>query len=191
LADRKTAHMLRLHLMYGPAFRIRDVDSLLSFGAEYGRMHGFSGALHTELLPPPPGLGEPVRVTEATLGGGAVLRGRTANRPLFGSIGLTAGIRIHRAHTDAGVSHRVDPDLRLPIQGSWTIRVVGLSLSVVQAYSFRNREYESRGSIVWHRSAYRICLLLGLHFDVVTRGRDGRRSPKGPDPNAPRARRTP
>jgi hypothetical protein len=179
--DKKTAHMVRMHLMFGPLMRIRDVDPVIAAGVEYGRMHGFSGAFHTTFIPAERNRAAGVPgVTEASMGLGAVARGRL-KRPLYGSIALTVGIRIHRAATDNGVLHRVDPDFRLPIQGAWTIRGVGLSFAVVQGYSVRSREYERRGNVLWRRSAYRVGLLFGLHWDVMTRGKaaaDGARPPR-------------
>ena len=174
LPDRKTTWMVRWHFMFGPQWRIRDVDPVLATGVEYGKMHGLSGAAHLTFVPPRRAQlfeDDPeVAVTEGSLGVGLVLRGRTRNRQLYGSIGLLAGMRVHRAKTEDGLVHRLDPDLTLPIQGAWTIKTVGLSVALVQGYSFRSREYESRGEILWSRPAYRVGLLLGLHVDVPTRG---------------------
>jgi hypothetical protein len=178
----RRAHVVRVSLAFGPAWRIREVDPLLTAGVEYGRAHGFSGVFHASLIPRERRRPSAVpAVTEATMGVGAVARGRL-KRPLDGSIGLTAGIRIHRAATDIGVMHRVDPDFTLPIQGAWTIRGIGLHLAVVPGYSVRARAYESRGEVVWRRSAFRVGLLFGLHWDVIVHrnaaegsGRTGRR----------------
>lgn len=161
------AHIVRASLAFGPAWRIREVDPLLTAGVEYGRAHGFSGVFHASLIPRERRRPSAVpAVTEATMGVGAVVRGRL-KRPLDGSIGLTAGIRIHRAATDIGVMHRVDPDFTLPIQGAWTIRGIGLHVAVVPGYSVRARAYESRGEVVWRRSAFRVGLLFGLHWDFM------------------------
>jgi hypothetical protein len=166
--DRKTAHMVRIPLLFGPVWRIRPTDPLLMTGVEYGRMHGFSGAFHLSfVLPRPKSSDERVRVLDTSLSVGPVLRGRL-RRPLYGSIALTLGIRIHRAATDTGVVHRVDPELRLPIQGAWTFAKVGLSLALVQGYGFRARAYEQRGEVLWRRAAYHVGLLLGLHLDLLT-----------------------
>jgi hypothetical protein len=178
----RDAHVVRVSLAFGPAWRIREVDPLLTAGVEYGRAHGFSGVFHASLIPRERRRASAVpAVTEATMGVGAVARGRL-KRPLDGSIGLTAGIRIHRAATDIGVMHRVDPDFTLPIQGAWTIRGIGLHVAVVPGYSVRARAYESRGEVVWRRSAFRVGLLFGLHWDVIVHrdaaegsGRTGRR----------------
>lgn len=168
LGDRKRAHMVRVSLAFGPVWRIRDLDPVIATGVEYGRMHGFSGALRATFAPPERNRGLDVPgVTEGSLALGAVVRGRVKARPLYASVGLLAGIRIHRAATTIGVVHRVDPDFQLPIQGAWTIRGIGLSVTLVQGYSVRQRTYESRGRSVWHRSAYRVGLLFGLHWDVM------------------------
>jgi hypothetical protein len=168
--DPKATYMVRMHAMVGPQWRIRDIEALLSLGVEYGKMSGFSGALHVTMIPPPPrnDFERTVRVLESGLAAGAIARGRL-KKPLYGSIGLLVGIRIHRAATDDQVVHRVDPDLVLPIQGAWTIKKAGMSLALVQGYSFRDRAYESRGEVLWRRSAYRVGLMFGIHLDLTTR----------------------
>ncbi len=169
--------IVRVSLRFGPMFRVRPIDALLSADATYGRVHGFSGLFHAGFVPPRSKdfVTERVAVTEGSLGAGALLRGRHATKDLSASVGLTAGIRIHRAHFDDQTLHRVDPDLRLPLVGSWTIRKIGLNLALVQGYSFRTREYETRGNAAWRRNAYRIAVLLGLHLDLLTRRRDRKR----------------
>ena len=177
IPDRKDT-IVRVSLRFGPVFRVEPIDALLSADATYGRVHGFSGLFHAGFIPPRSGDFNPQRVlvTEGALGAGALLRGRHKTKDLSASVGLTAGIRIHRAHFDDQTLHRVDPDLRLPIVGSWTIRKIGLNLALVQGYSFRTREYETRGNAAWRRNAYRIGILVGLHLDLLTKRRDRKRS---------------
>ena len=129
-------------------------------------MQGVSGSFHTSIIIAPDR--DFVRAIDLPIGFGAVLRGRLRKRPIYGSVGLSAGILVHRAQTVDQLIHRVDPDLRLPIRFAWTVARVGFTLALVQGYSFRNRSYVRRGLPVWERSAYRIGLDLGLHFDVVT-----------------------
>jgi hypothetical protein len=164
--------MLRANFLLGPMFRGREVDAVLAAGLEYGRMHGVSGALHGAFTPPHPRQFFDTRqviVRESALGAGPILRGRPrrVDWPVYGSVGLTVGIRIHHADTGTGVVRRVDPDFRVPIQLAWTMANVGLSFALVQGYSIRTREYESRGVVQWGRSAYRIGLMFGLHWDMI------------------------
>ena len=170
----RTTLMTRLDVLFGPVFRVRRVDTLISTSLEVGRMSGFSGTVHLELIPATQRF--VVRALDVPIGVGAVLRGRLPQKPLYGSVGLTAGILIHRAETDGRVLHRVDPDFRVPIRFAWTIASLGISVALVQGYSFRNRSYESRGSIVWARHAYRIGVAIGLHWDKIVGSGKARRA---------------
>lgn len=172
----RTDDIVRISLRFGPVFRVRPVDALLSADTTYGRVQGFSGLFHAGFVPPRSRDRRDDRViaTEGSLGAGAALRGRLENKDLSLSLGLTAGLRIHRAHFDDQTVHRVDPDLRLPIVGAWTIRKVGLSMALVQGYAFRTREYETRGNAAWRRTAYRISVSIGLHLDLLTKRRNRR-----------------
>jgi hypothetical protein len=178
--DPRKALIVRLDMLVGPVFRIRRVDTMANVGVELGRKHGFSGTFHTEMIVASDR--NNVRVFDVPLGVGAVARGRLRNRGLYGSVGLTAGILVHRAAmTEPGtfedrVIHRVDPDFRLPIGFGWTASSVGVSLAILQGYSVRSRTYERRGAEIWHRHAYRIGLLVGLHFDISTDRTHVRRS---------------
>lgn len=173
--DPTKPRLLRLDLLFGVAWRLEPINVALSTSAEYGRMQGFSGSFHTGLHVSPDR--NVVRVIDAPIGLGAVYRHRFGKRPLYGSVGLSGGILIHRADTDTeqGVIHRVDPDLRLPLRLAWTIQGVGVSVAVVPAYSVRERSYERRGARVWNHHSVRIGLLFGLHWDIV---RDRPRLPR-------------
>jgi hypothetical protein len=164
--DRKSTLMTRLDFLVGPVWRLQRVDTMLTTNLEVGQMHGFAGTFHTELIV---AIQEDniVRALDVPIGFGAVARGRLRNKPLYASVGLSAGILVHRAGTDADVFHRVDPDFRLPIRFAWTIAGLGISLAVVQGYSIRRRSYERRGVEVWARHPYRVALLIGLHWDKV------------------------
>ena len=121
-----------------------------------------------------------VQALDFPIGVGAVARGRLRKRPLYGSIGLSAGVLVHRAKTEAGLIHRVDPDFRLPIRFAWTGATAGLSVAIIQGWSVRSRSYERRGAAIWSRTPYRIAFVLGLHFDLMagrakTRSSSGRR----------------
>lgn len=161
----KATLMTRLDVMVGTIWRTRQLDTILGTNLEVGQMHGFSGTFHTELIIATQR--DVVAALDVPIGLGAVARGRLRNKPLYGSVGLSAGILVHRASTGGNVLHRVDPDFRLPIRFAWTIANVGISVAVVQGYSFRSRTYESRGAVVWQRDAYRVGVMLGLHWDKV------------------------
>lgn len=137
----------------------------MSFGAEIGPMRGFSGVFATAVLADPRRTS--VKAIDVPIGGGVLFRGRLPRRPLYASIGLTAGLLVHRAKTERGLHHAIDPDLRLPIRFAWTIATVGVSLAIEQGYSFRDRDYSRRGAVVWSKGAYRIGFMIGLHLDVV------------------------
>jgi hypothetical protein len=175
--DFKRLRMVRLDLVFGPMWRIRRVDTMVATSAEFGRIHGFSAAFHTAVIVDTQR--EVVRAIDVPIGFGAVARGKLRDRPLYGSVGLSAGILVHRAKTERGVIHRVDPDFRLPIRFAWTIATVGLSLVIEQGYSVRHRNYERRGVEVWARHAYRIGFAIGLHSDIpagrATQRRSGHR----------------
>ncbi len=158
--------MVRVDLTVGMAWRTKQTEPVITTSVEYGRVQGVSGSFHTSIIIAPDR--DFVRAIDLPIGFGAVLRGRLRKRPIYGSVGLSAGILVHRAQTVDQLIHRVDPDLRLPIRFAWTVARVGFTLALVQGYSFRNRSYVRRGLPVWERSAYRIGLDLGLHFDVVT-----------------------
>ncbi|MBC8067990.1 MAG: hypothetical protein IAG13_06615 [Deltaproteobacteria bacterium] len=176
--DPRRVPIVRLDFLAGPIWRLHVADALVITSVEVGRARGFSGSFHTGLI-----LGrdrDVVRVVELPIGVGAIARTRLRKWPLFASIGLTAGVFVHRAAIDDRVIHRVDPDFRLPIRLAWTIATVGISLALEQGYSVRNRSYEQRGAQVWARHAYRVGFVLGLHSDIglsrATMGRAGRRS---------------
>jgi hypothetical protein len=170
----KTLRLVRLDLLFGPMWRIHRVDTMVATSAEFGRVHGFSAAFHTAFIVDTQR--EVVRALDVPIGFGAALRGRLRKHPLFASVGLTAGILVHRSKTEKGLIHRVDPDFRLPIRFAWTIANVGLSLVVEQGYSVRNRNYARRGVEVWARHAYRIGFAIGLHSDIMA-GRATKRRP--------------
>jgi hypothetical protein len=174
--DPKTTSMVRVDVLAGAVWRIKAVDTIMTTSVEYGRMHGFSAAFVTSLIVASER--NVVRVLDTPIGVGAVARGRLRNHPGYASVGLTAGILLHRAATpDSGVQHRVDPDFTLPIRFAWSVAgVAGPSLSIVQGYSVRRRVYEVRGADVWVRHAYRIGISLGLHLDVVPKRKHRRRS---------------
>ncbi len=164
--DPRRTNMLRLDLLVGPTMRVRAPDSMVAVGASYGRMHGFAGTFHTEVIVGSDAL--LVQAVDVPIGVGSIVRGRLKQRPMYGSVGVTAGILVHRATTfESPLVHRVDPDFRVPIRLSWTIAGVGATLAIVQGYSVRTRSYERRGALVWRRHAYRIGILVGLHWDRV------------------------
>ncbi|MCB9750966.1 MAG: hypothetical protein H6713_13340 [Myxococcales bacterium] len=175
----RTSNMVRADILMGMVWRTRTTEPVITVGVGYGRLQGFSGTFHTSIIIAPDR--DFVRVIDVPIGLGAVLRGRLKNQSVFGSVGLSAGILVHRSVTPDDVIHRVDPDFRLPIRFAWTARRVGLSVALVQGYNVRNRRYERRGVPVWERSAYRIGVLLGLHFDIIT-ARSGSRRAKRESP---------
>lgn len=163
--DPATVRLVRVDLMLGAVWRIRPVDVALGTSVEFGRMHGFSAAFHTDmLLVTDRGL---VRSFDFPVGVGAIARGKLRNRPLYGSVGLTVGMLVHRAKVEDQLFHRVDPDFRLPIRLAWTVAGIGASVAVVTGYSVRERAYERRGAEVLNRHAVRVGLMVGLHWDVT------------------------
>ena len=174
--DPRRVRLVRWDVMTGPVWRIRPVDTLVSTSLEIGQQHGFSGTFNTGFIISSDRL--EVQALDVPIGVGFVARGKTRNRNFFGSIGASAGILVHRANTDRGVIHRVDPDFRVPIRFAWTAHRVGFSLALVPGYSVRNRTYERRGVQEYSRSAFRIGLTVGLHVDAAPRrlqpGRRGR-----------------
>lgn len=173
--------MARLDLLAGPTWRTRQVDAMLTTSLEFGKRQGFSGSFHTsmiagttpdEFLSP---LGT-VRSFDFPIGVGAVARGRLRKVALYGSVGVTAGILVHRAAHLGQVTRRVDPDFRVPIRVAWTIADVGVSVSIIQGYSVRNRAYERRGAELWRRHAYRVGFAVGLHYDLMVAKARVRRS---------------
>lgn len=171
--DPKTVRLVRVDAMIGSVWRIREADASISTSVEYGQMHGFSGAFHAEMLVVSDR--DFVRALDFPIGVGAIARGRLRKRPLYGSIGLTAGVLVHRASRDEGVIRRVDPDFRVPIRLAWTVRRIGASLALVTGYSVRDRIYERRGAEVLLRRAVRVGLMLGLHWDVTASRAPARR----------------
>lgn len=166
--DPKSTRMVRQDVMLGPVWRVRPVDTMVTTGATLGHEHGLSGTVHAGMI-----LASDRRQVQAfdfPFGVGAVYRARLGHRSVYGSVGLTAGLLVHRARTVLGVTHRVDPDLRLPLRFDWTISAAtGLSLAFVPGYSVRERSYLRRGAPVWSRSAVRLGLVIGLHWDIVQR----------------------
>jgi hypothetical protein len=178
--DPALTRLVRVDFMVGPVWRIRPVDTMLTTSVEVGRMRGFSATFHTSMIVV--SQRNFVRAFDFPIGFGAVARGRLRNKPLYGSVGLTAGILVHRAatgpgrndrggvgqgETDQGVIHRVDPDFRLPIRFAWTLAGLGASLALIPGYSVRERVYERRGAEVLNRHSFRIGLVLGLHWDLM------------------------
>jgi hypothetical protein len=176
--DPKTTTIARLDLVVGPLWRVRPLDTLMLTSLEVGRTHGFSGSFHTGIIVASGR--DLVKAIDLPIGVGAVARGRLRKRPIFGSIGLTAGLLVHRAATEAGVIRRVDPDFRVPIRFAWTLATVGLTVALEQGYSIRARSYDRRGAQVWGRSAYRVGLVVGLHSDFVVRPRKRPAKPHRP-----------
>ena len=178
--DPKTTRIVRVDFTTGTIWRVREVDPMVMTSVEVGAMRGFSASFHTGMIV---GINtdnrdffrsDPVRGFDFPIGFGALARGRLRNRPLYASVGLTAGILVHRAtvprtedREGTQVVRRVDPDFRLPIRFAWTIAGVGITVALEQGYSVRTRSYELRGSEVWARSAYRIGFVIGLHCDTV------------------------
>lgn len=171
--DPKAVRLVRVDAMIGSVWRIREADASISTSVEYGQMHGFSGAFHAEMLVVSDR--DFIRALDFPIGVGAIARGRLRKRALYGSIGLTAGVLVHRASRDEGVIRRVDPDFRVPIRLAWTVRRIGASLAFVTGYSVRERLYERRGAEVLARQAVRVGLMLGLHWDVTASRAPARR----------------
>lgn len=170
--------IVRFDSLIGPTWRIRQMDTMTTLGVEVGPQEGFSATFHTALILA--SQRQLVRVLDVPIGFGAVARGQLGDKPMYVSVGLSAGIMVHRAASDSlGVSHRVDPDFRLPLRWAWTIAGVGVSVAVVPGYSVRNRSYERRGVEVWKRHSVRIGLVFGLHWDIkagrAKAARSGRR----------------
>ena len=165
--DPKATSLVRVDAMVGSVWRIRQADPTIAASVEWGRMHGFSAAFHTEMMVVTDR--DFVRALDFPVGVGAIARGRLRNRPLYGSVGLSAGLLVHRAGRDEAVFRRVDPDFRIPIRLAWTVGRIGASLAVVTGYSVRDRIYERRGAPVFERRAIRVGLVLGLHWDLTVR----------------------
>lgn len=162
--DPRTLRAVRLEVLVGALWRSRATEALVQASVEFGRLQGFSGIVHGGVFVSPDR--EFVAVNDFPLGAGFVARRRFGSRPLYGSVGLTAGLLVHRASTDLGVIHRVDPDFQLPLRFAWTAGQVGLSVALLQGFSVRARSYSRRGVDVWERIPYRIGFAVGLHFDV-------------------------
>jgi hypothetical protein len=171
--DPRRVRMLRWDAMVGPVWRIRPVDTLLSTSLEIGQQHGFSGAFNTGFIISSDR--DTVQALDVPIGVGVVARGKVPNHNVYGSVGVSAGILVHRAKTERGVIHRVDPDFRVPLRFAWTAHRVGFSFALVPGYSVRNRTYERRGLPQWNRSAFRIGLTVGLHVDAAPRRMQSRR----------------
>jgi hypothetical protein len=180
--DPRKQRIVRLELLVGPVWRIKQAEAVVMVGLEYGRLHGFSGTLHGGMFVAPDR--DFVGVNDFPIGGGFNYRHRFGQRSLYGSVGVTAGILVHRASTDIGIVHRVDPDFQVPLRFGWTVGPVGLSVALLQGFSVRTRSYTRRGNTVWERIPYRIGFAVGLHFDIGV----GRAKPR---PSAPRRRETP
>lgn len=174
--DPRTLRVVRIELLAGPVWRIKTTETLVLASVEAGRLHGFSGTFHVGMfVAPDRGF---VAANDFPIGGGFVARRRLGERSLFASVGLSAGILVHRAATDLGVVHRVDPDFQLPLRFGWTAGRVGFSVALLQGFSVRTRTYSRRGIEVWKRIPYRIGIAVGLHFDIGA----GQAKPRGPDP---------
>ncbi len=172
----KNTPMVRVDLRVGPVWRIEEADTLIHTGVEFGRMQGFSASFHTAMIVASDRTF--VQAFDFPIGVGALAQGRLANRLMYGSVGLTAGILVHRASTEQGVVHRVDPDLRVPLRLAWTLAGIGISFAVVPAYSVRERSYERRGAIVWNRHSFRVGFQVGLHWDRTVGPTHERRKPR-------------
>lgn len=175
--DPRQQFAVRLELLVAPVWRIRTAELMSLVSVEIGRLQGFSGAVHGGVIVAPDR--NIVSVLDFPVGGGFVYRHRLGRRAIHGSAGLSAGLLVHRAATDIGVVHRVDPDLQLPLRLAWTAGRVGFTFAVLQGFSGRPRTYERRGSDVWHRSAYRVGVAVGIHFDVGVRPAKSRRPASG------------
>jgi hypothetical protein len=180
--DPRKQRIVRLELLVGPMWRIKTAEAVVMLGLEAGRLHGFSGTFHAGMFVAPDR--DFVGVNDFPIGGGFLYRHRFGQRSLYGSVGATAGILVHRASTDLGIIHRVDPDFQVPLKFTWTVGKVGLSVALLQGFSVRTRSYSRRGNKVWERIPYRIGFAVGLHFDIGV----GRAKPR---PSAPRRRETP
>lgn len=162
----------RLELLVGPVWRIRTPEVLALANFEAGRLQGFSGSLHVGVIVAPDR--DSVSVLDFPIGAGFVARRHLGRRSLHGSVGLTAGILVHRALTERGVIRRVDPDFQLPLKFAWTVGPVGLSIALVQGFSVRPRTYSRRGIELWHRIPYRVGFAVGIHFAIG----EGREKPR-------------
>lgn len=162
--DPRELRVVRPKLVVGMLWRIERAEPLVLASVEFGRLQGLSGSFHTGVIVAPDR--DFVSVIDVPIGAGFVARRPLGNRSVFGSVGLSAGMLVHRAGTNLGVVHRLDPDLQLPLELAWTPGRVGMSIVVLQGLSLRGRTYERRGAVVWERIPYRVGLAIGLHFDV-------------------------
>ncbi len=162
--DPRNVWLVRTEFVFGMLWRIETTEPVVHASLEAGRLQGLSGSFHVGVIVAPDR--DFVSAVDVPIGAGIVARRRFFHRPVYGSVGLDGGLLIHRAGTDIGVVHRVDPDLQLPLKFAWTPRRVGLSVVLLQGLSFRTRTYERRGVEVWRRIPYRVGLAVGLHFDI-------------------------
>lgn len=176
--DPRTLRAIRLELLIGPMWRIRPAETMFLASVEAGRLQGFSGIFHVGVIVAPDR--DAIAAIDLPIGAGFVARRRFGERPLYGSVGLTAGLLVHRAATERGVIHRVDPDFQLPLRFAWTAGPVGLSIALLQGFSVRPRTYSRRGVEVWSRIPYRIGFAVGIHFAIGDRRTTPRRSTAGP-----------
>lgn len=173
--------IVRVDVLVGPVWRIRTTEVMSLASVEVGRQRGFSAMVQGGIIVAPDR--DIVGVLDFPIGAGFVYRHRFGQRSLYGSVGLTAGLLIHRAATERGLLHRVDPDLQLPLRFAWTVGKVGLSVALLQGFSTRSRTYDRRGIEVWKRIPYRVGFAIGIHFDVGvgrTSKRRSKRAAKGP-----------
>lgn len=180
--DPRQQRIVRIELLVGPMWRIKQAEAMVMLGLEYGRLHGFYGTFHAGMFVAPDR--DFVGVNDFPIGGGFNYRHRFGQRSLYASVGATIGLLVHRANTDIGIVHRVDPDFQVPLRLGWSVGPVGLSVALLQGFSVRTRSYTRRGNAVWERIPYRIGFAVGLHFDIGV----GRAKPR---PAAPRRRETP
>lgn len=156
--------LVRLEILFGMVWRIKTTEPQVLATVEAGRRpQGLAGTFHVGAIIAPDR--RFVAAEDYLLGAGFVARRQLGKRSIFGSIGLSAGLLIHRASTEFGVVRRVDPDLQLPLRFLWDTGPLGLSVALLQGFSFRTRTYERRGTEIWKRIPYRIGITVGLHFD--------------------------
>lgn len=175
--DPRQQRVVRIELLIGPVWRVRTTELMSQASVEVGRLQGFSGTGHGGVIVAPDR--DFIAAADFPIGAGFVYRRRLGERSLHGSVGVSAGLLVHRAATERGVIHRVDPDIQVPLRFAWTAGEVGFSVALLQGFSGRGRTYSRRGAEVWSRIPYRIGFVVGIHFDVGLKRTRSRRAARG------------
>lgn len=152
----------------GVQLRAPAIDGTVGLGIGGGRGR-WGGAARAELVPfvfRSPEL----QILETIVSAGPSVGGSVSER-LAWRVYALGGVLVHRSRFEADrAQHRVDAQASIPLQAEIRLRRgLGVHVTASAGISSRSRSHRTADALLWHRSALRFGLSVGLHWRFARR----------------------